>query len=239
VQIYSTAACLTILWAASDLFHLLFLALHSQSRGHRKRGGKSVESANHVARKPLLEVHRLATPAWAKVDEEIAATGFWRSVRTVPAVTSLVTRLAWRTSRLLTLLATLVHVAAGCVTAFGLFATADVFTTLLRDGPTPQRLLASLPMIAAVVGLYALKALLDTTVAAVEGALRPLVTCAAEEQVTETVVRTTLLAAEDADGRRCSLPRTPTSRSWSGGRERTASSRSRTACGRLPVSRPH
>jgi ATP-binding cassette subfamily B protein len=156
-----------------------------------------VESDNQP--KPLLAVHRLATPAWAKLDEKIAATGFWRSLRTVPSVTALVAALAWRTSRPLTVLAVLAHMAAGCVTAFGLLATADVFTALLRDAPTPQRLVASLPVVAVVVGCYALRALLDTAVSAVEGALRPLVTRAAEDEVTSTVVATTLLAAEDAD----------------------------------------
>jgi ATP-binding cassette subfamily B protein len=159
-----------------------------------------VEQPNNAeGRKSLLDVHRLATPAWAEQSEEIAATGFWRSMRTLPSVVALVAGLAWRTSRPLTALAVLVHVASGCVTAFGLLATAEVFTTLLRDGPTPQRLISSLPMVVLVAGSYALKALLDTAVTAVEGALRPLVTRAAEDEVTETVVGMSLITFEDAD----------------------------------------
>ncbi|MEO6084142.1 MAG: hypothetical protein ABIQ18_13675, partial [Umezawaea sp.] len=92
--------------------------------------------------------------------------------------------------------------ASGGVTAFGLLATTEVFTVLLRDGPTPQRLVTSLPavlVVVVVVGSYAIRALLDTAVAAVEGALRPMVTRAAEDEVTATVARMSLISFEDAD----------------------------------------
>jgi len=54
-----------------------------------------------------------------------------------------------------------VHVLSGCATAFGLFAAADVFTRLLEAGPTPQRILASLPGIALLVASYVGRASLD------------------------------------------------------------------------------
>jgi ATP-binding cassette subfamily B protein len=94
-----------------------------------------------------------------------------------------------------------VHVVSGCVTAFGLLATANVFASLLQDGPTPQRVVDSLPSILVVMASYAVRALLDTAVAAVEGALRPQVVRAANDQVTAALVRVDLLAFEDADFR--------------------------------------
>ncbi|MGQ0837216.1 ABC transporter ATP-binding protein [Actinokineospora sp.] len=150
---------------------------------------------------PLIGVENVAMPSWAKIDERVATAGFGQAVRTLPTAVAVVLRLAWRTSRRLTLLAGLVHVASGCVTAFGLLATADVFTALLQQGPTPARVAESLPAIALVVASYAVRALLDTAVASVEGMLRPMVTTAADDEVTAAVVRVELLAFEDADFR--------------------------------------
>ncbi|WP_290054141.1 hypothetical protein [Amycolatopsis solani] len=100
-------------------------------------------------------------PEWARVDERVAAAGFGQAVRALPTAISVVLRLAWRTSPRLTLLAAFVHVVSGCVTAFGLLATANVFTALLEQGPTPERVLQSLPAIAVVTGSYAARAALD------------------------------------------------------------------------------
>ena len=61
---------------------------------------------------------------------------------------ALAARWAWQSSPRLTVLAVLVQLAAGAVTAFGLLATADVFTQLLAQGPTPERVLAALPAVA-------------------------------------------------------------------------------------------
>ncbi len=150
---------------------------------------------------PLIGVENLKMPEWARVDERVADAGFGQAVRALPAAIAVVLRLAWRTSPRLTLLAGFVHVVSGCVTAFGLLATANVFTALLEQGPTPARVLQSLPAIAVVMGSYAARALLDAAVAAVEGALRPRVTAAADDAVTAAVVRVGLIAFEDADFR--------------------------------------
>jgi ATP-binding cassette subfamily B protein len=150
---------------------------------------------------PLIGVENVKMPEWARVDERVAAAGFGQAVRALPAAISVVLRLAWRTSPRLTLLAGVVHVVSGCVTAFGLLATANVFTALLEQGPTPDRVLQSLPAIAVVTGSYAARAVLDAAVAAVEGALRPRVTAAADDAVTAAVVRVGLIAFEDADFR--------------------------------------
>ncbi|WP_370950458.1 ABC transporter ATP-binding protein [Amycolatopsis sp. cg5] len=140
-------------------------------------------------------------PEWAAVDQRVIAAGFGQAVRTMPTAAGEVVRLAWSASPRLTMLAAVVHVASGCVTAFGLLATANVFTALLREAPTPQRVLDSLPAIAVVVGSYAVRALLDAAVAAVEGALKPKVTRMADDTVTAAVIRVELLAFEDADFR--------------------------------------
>ncbi|RZQ63821.1 ABC transporter ATP-binding protein [Amycolatopsis suaedae] len=150
---------------------------------------------------PLIGVADIATPRWAAVDAKVAKAGFRKALASLPRAVAVVLRLAWATSPGLTALAGVVHVVSGCVTAFGLLATADVFTALLQQGPTPERVVESLPAIAVVVGSYALRALLDAAVAAVEGALRPRVTRAADDEVTAAVVGVELLAFDDADFR--------------------------------------
>ncbi|MGW6445179.1 ABC transporter ATP-binding protein [Lentzea sp. NPDC055074] len=150
-------------------------------------------------RRSLLEVHRLSVPEWARQGEEIAAAGFWRSARGVPQAVTLVARLAWRVSRPLAALAVLLQVVSGCVSAFGLLSTAEVFTALLQGGSPAQRLTAAVPAILVVGGSYAGKALLDAIFTATEGALRPLVVRAAEQRITEATAGVALIAFEDAD----------------------------------------
>ncbi|MEU4800697.1 ABC transporter ATP-binding protein [Actinosynnema sp. NPDC023587] len=149
----------------------------------------------------LIGVENISTPKWARMGRRAASVSLGKALRSLPAAIRVVLRLAWRTSPRSTLLAGVVHVLSGCVTAFGLLATADVFSALLRDGPTPDRVAASLPALAVVVGSYAARALLDTAVAAVESSLRPRVTRAANDEVTAVLVRADLLAFEDADFR--------------------------------------
>ncbi len=110
-----------------------------------------------------------------------------------------VVSLSWRASRRLTLLAALVQVLAGCVTAFGLLATARAFSSLLHDVPTPQRLLAALPALLLVAAAFAVKALLDAAVTGVAGTLRIAVTHAAENSATGAMAGMPLIAFEDAD----------------------------------------
>lgn len=150
---------------------------------------------------PLIGVDDLEPPDWASVDEKVAAASMWRTLRAAPAAAATVTGLAWRTSRRMTMLAGVVHVVSGFVTAFGLLATANVFTVLLESGPTPQRVVASLPAIALVIGSYSVRALLDAAVAAVEATLVPRVRRAAQDAVNHAAVGVDLVAWEDADFR--------------------------------------
>ncbi|WP_447005656.1 ABC transporter ATP-binding protein [Saccharothrix isguenensis] len=148
----------------------------------------------------LIGVENVATPKWAR-RRGGTSVSLGKALRSLPSAVSMVVRLAWRTSPRLTVLAGVVHVLSGCVTAFGLLATADVFSALLREGPTPQRITEALPALAVVVASFVVRALLDTAVAAVESSLRPRVTREANDEVTAVLVRASLLAFEDADFR--------------------------------------
>src|SRR6266508_3937188 len=90
----------------------------------------------------LIGVDGIAAPKWAAIDQKVVAASWWQTVRSVPAAVATVVRLGWRASRPLTVIAGVLHVLSGCVTAFGLLATANVLGELLQRGPTPDRVVA-------------------------------------------------------------------------------------------------
>lgn len=148
---------------------------------------------------PLIGIEDMRTPRWAESYAATANAGVRAVAAAAPGTAALAVRWAWRASPRLTLLAGAVQVAAGAVTAFGLLATADVFTQLLAEGPTPQRLVAALPAIATVVAAAAARGLLDAAVAAVEGALVPRVEQRAQDELHTAVLGVDLAALDDAD----------------------------------------
>jgi ATP-binding cassette, subfamily B, bacterial len=148
---------------------------------------------------PLIGVEDMDTPRWAEGYAATADAG-WRAVATkAPGTVALAVRWAWRASPQLTLLAGVVQLAAGAVTAFGLLATADVFTHLLAQGPTPERLVAALPAIATVIAAGAARGLLEAAVAAVQGALVPRVEQGAQDDLHAAILGVDLAAFDDAD----------------------------------------
>ncbi|WP_246121675.1 ABC transporter ATP-binding protein [Pseudonocardia cypriaca] len=148
---------------------------------------------------PLIGVEDMETPRWAEGYAATANAGLRAVAAKVPGTVALAVRWAWRASPPLTLLAGVVQLAAGAVTAFGLLATADVFTQLLAQGPTPERVVAALPAIATVVAAGAARGLLDAAVAAVQGALVPRVEQRAQDDLHAAVLRVDLAAFDDAD----------------------------------------
>jgi ATP-binding cassette subfamily B protein len=151
--------------------------------------------------RPFIGVDGIAAPKWALADEKVVEASWWKTVHAVPAAVAAVLGLAWRASPRWTVLAGVLHVLTGCVTAFSLLATANVLTELLEQGPTPQRVVASLPAIALVVSAYATRALLDAGVALVQGVLSPKVEWAAKDRVYEAVLGVEAASFEDADFR--------------------------------------
>ncbi|HEX8759738.1 MAG TPA: ABC transporter ATP-binding protein [Pseudonocardiaceae bacterium] len=139
------------------------------------------------------------TPPWAQVMETVVGTGIGRTLRAAPAALRVVVRLAWQTSPRLTLLAAAVELVAGCATAFGLLATANVLTELLAQGPTPQRVVAALPALVLVMASFAARGLLDAAVGAVQAVLAPRVELRAQNELHAAVIGAELIAFDDAD----------------------------------------
>jgi ATP-binding cassette, subfamily B, bacterial len=148
---------------------------------------------------PLIGVDDIATPPWALGYESAAKAGVLAMAQAAPRTVAMAVGWAWRTAPGLTAVAGVVQLLAGAVTAFGLLATADVFTQLLQQGPTPERLVAALPAIAAVVAAFAARGLLDATIAAVQGTLVPRVEQRAQDVLHGAVLEVELAAFDDAD----------------------------------------
>lgn len=148
---------------------------------------------------PLIGVEDMKAPRWAQGYAATANAGLRAVAAKAPSTATLAVRWAWRASPQLTLLAGVVQLAAGAVTAFGLLATADVFTQLLAQGPTPERVVAALPAIATVVAAGAARGLLDASVAAVQGALVPRVEQRAQDDLHVAILGVDLAAFDDAD----------------------------------------
>ncbi len=163
-----------------------------KGRGDRERPPAEAAAA-------LVGVDSLSRPSWAAVDEQVIAASLWTTIRALPAGLAVVVRLVWRASPVLTSLAALLQLASGVSTALGLFATANVFVALLEQGPTPQRVLASLPALLWVLICHVVRALLESATAVVQGVLRPRAEHLARCDLHETVVAVELAAFDDAD----------------------------------------
>src|SRR5918998_590465 len=148
---------------------------------------------------PLIGVDDLKTPPWAQVMETVVGTGIGRTLRATPAALRVLVHLAWQTSPRLTLLAAAVELVAGCATAFGLLATANVLTELLAQGPTPQRVVAALPALVLVMASFAARGLLDAAVGAVQAVLAPRVELRAQNELHAAVIGVELIAFDDPD----------------------------------------
>jgi ATP-binding cassette, subfamily B, bacterial len=152
-----------------------------------------------VADAPLIGTDDFETPSWAEGYDRVSKAGMRDVARAVPATVVTLLAWAWRASQRLTLTAAVLHLLAGGVTGYFLLATADVFTSLLAAGPTPQRVLDALPAIAVVVAALAGRAALDAAVGAVESALIPRVEQRAQDELYSALLRVELAAFEDAD----------------------------------------
>ncbi|HEY9409662.1 MAG TPA: ABC transporter ATP-binding protein [Jiangellaceae bacterium] len=150
---------------------------------------------------PLIGVDDLEPPPWALIDEQVVGAGLWRTLAAVPGGALTLVRLAWSMSPLLTSMVGAIQIVSGCVTGFGLFATAGVLTQLLEAGPTPERVVASLPAMAAVAGAYAVRGLLDAAAGTAMGVLTPRVRHLAQDRLTTAVAGAELAAFDDADFR--------------------------------------
>jgi ATP-binding cassette subfamily B protein len=158
-----------------------------------------METSQPMTDRPLVGIDELTEPQWTTLGSQAAGSNLLTTLRALPAGIGLVIRLAWRASHWLTIATAVIAAAGGGAAVFGLLATADVLTSLLAQGPTPDRVMASLPAIATVAGSLSLRALLDSLTSVVLAALRPRVELAAQREIHTLVSEIELIAFEDSD----------------------------------------
>lgn len=146
------------------------------------------------SQRALIDVDDLATPYWARIDRAVVRARVGRMMTAVPRVVAVTVGRAWRTSPLLTLAVGGLQLLSGAVTAFGLLATADVFTRLLAEGPNAERLVSALPALAVVVAAYAARGLLEAGTALAHAVLEPRVGYRVQDEFHAAVIGIDLVA---------------------------------------------
>nr|WP_308250737.1 ABC transporter ATP-binding protein [Nonomuraea rhizosphaerae] len=139
----------------------------------------------------------LATAWWDAHTTALAGTGFLRIARRLPATMAGAVAVAWRANRWDTALALALSLAGGIVTAYGLLATRDVLVVLFAGGPTPERIRAALPALAAVAAAAATRSGLSIGAGWAQARLMPRVLTLVERRLFELTTRVELAAFDD------------------------------------------
>jgi ABC-type multidrug transport system fused ATPase/permease subunit len=139
----------------------------------------------------------LEMPSWWAHAQANLSTSVVAMVRRLPGLLRLALGLAWRASRLDTVLAIAANVAVGVSTALGLLATRDVATAVLAGGPTAERLRAALPALVALGVVVSARAGLGVVAGWAQARLQPRVLTAAELTLLELTTKVELAAFDD------------------------------------------
>jgi ABC-type multidrug transport system fused ATPase/permease subunit len=115
----------------------------------------------------------------------------------MPGLLRLALSLAWRASRVDTVVAIAANVAVGVTTAFGLLATRDAATAVLAGGPTVDRLRAALPALVVLAVVVSVRAGLGIAADWAPARLQPRVLAAAEIALLELTTQVELAAFDD------------------------------------------
>ncbi|MGY2005477.1 ABC transporter ATP-binding protein [Nocardia gipuzkoensis] len=165
---------------------------------------KSAEVASGESRRNarlLVALDNLAEPDWVKDRRIVADAGGMDNLRKLPGLIGATVAAGWRSAPRLVVAAALISVIGGCLTAFGLLATADALGVVMRSAITPDHLVDSVDEIAVVIAIYAARAAVDSMHKVVEACLRPYITHAAENKIAHTISRIDLISFEDASFR--------------------------------------
>ncbi|WP_280264223.1 ABC transporter ATP-binding protein [Nocardia wallacei] len=149
----------------------------------------------------LVALDNLTEPDWVGDRRDVAETGTLTNLRKLPKLIGATVVAGWRTAPGLVIAAGLISVVGGCLTAFGLLATADALGVVMKSVVTPEHLLDSTDEIAVVIVVFAARAGIDSLHKVIEACLRPHIAHAAENRIAGAVSRTDLIAFEDASFR--------------------------------------
>ncbi|MGW5680159.1 hypothetical protein ACWEV4_34740, partial [Streptomyces sp. NPDC003860] len=135
--------------------------------------------------------------ASAERHDDALDTSWWTIARRLPRLSVIVLRLAWGADRRACLLAGLLQLAAGTVTAVGLYATTGALAPLLAAGPTADRLHEALPSIVTVAVAACARSLISALTIATTARIGPKVDGIAEMRYLDAATRAPLAAYDD------------------------------------------
>jgi ATP-binding cassette subfamily B protein len=127
-----------------------------------------------------------------------AEAGLFAVFAELPRLITRAMRASWRADRLRTSIVAVATVGAGTMAAFGLLATQRMLVELFAAGPTPQRVTAALPALAALATVTAVRAGLSIATGYAQNGLTPRVNREVERALFE-VTTAVALEAFDAD----------------------------------------
>jgi ATP-binding cassette subfamily B protein len=116
----------------------------------------------------------------------------------LPRLVAQAVRISWRADRTRTIIVAAATILAGAMAAFGLLATQRVLIELFSAGPTPDRVWAAVPALAALAGVTAVRSGLGIVTGYAENGLTPRVNREVERALFE-VTTEVRLDAFDAD----------------------------------------
>jgi ATP-binding cassette, subfamily B, bacterial len=148
---------------------------------------------------PLIGAQEMETPYWAQSQLDASRAGIAAVARGAPRTAALLVGWSWRAAPRWTLLAVALQLATAVATTFGLLSTVDVFTNLLAAGPTPQRVVDTLPALAVVVVALVARGALQSASGSVQARLVPRIEERAQDELYSGLADVELAAFDDPD----------------------------------------
>ncbi|MGW1902237.1 ABC transporter ATP-binding protein [Streptomyces hirsutus] len=133
----------------------------------------------------------------AERHDNALADDFTTIARRLPALASTALRLAWDADRHALLLAAVLQLTTGVLTAVGLYATRGALTPLFAPGPAAERLATALPSLALITGAAIARSLINATTLAVTARIGPRIDAIAELRYLNAATRVPLAAYDD------------------------------------------
>jgi ATP-binding cassette subfamily B protein len=135
---------------------------------------------------------------WLHYSKLFAQTSFWSVARRLPRLVREAVSIAWRTSRLDTLMSIGLNILAGVLTTFGLLATTSVLRELFVARPTPDRVRAALPALVVAGLAITLRGALTIAAGWAQNRLMPQINYQVELRLFEATTDVELAAFDDA-----------------------------------------
>lgn len=133
----------------------------------------------------------------AERHDNALADDFTTVARRLPALTMTALRLAWDADRRAVLLAAVLQLATGAITALGLYATRGALAPLFAAGPIAERIHTTLPSLALITGAAVGRSLIAASTLAVTARIGPRVDAIAELRYLNAATRVPLAAYDD------------------------------------------